>query len=1129
MPERAPFARDEPVPLSADAFGHRDYTETLVSIITDERPPPTVGVFGPWGVGKSTIIGGIQDRLAGGETAFVYFDAWRYEGDSLRRQFLLDAANQLKNDGRLKCSYSPQDELRELHVDTQEIDESLGFSKARLRRAALIGLGFAAITALLVVLGVFKSVLAGNFGQTVLASIAAFTVGTFATLLSQTVVVDANTATVRALRDPDRFAAKFTDLLRALRPQRLVVAIDNLDRCSPESAIEMLSTIKTYLEPAVAGETRPGSSAIETVDKQVVFVVSVDDKALRRHLVAKETERSREEDQLAIRRYVDEYLAKFFSARLPIRAILPDDMRGYIADHLKPLIDARGLKEDQARELVNLVAAGLRRNPRRVKQFNNDLESRLRLLEERESDADGRPPGIDPPVSGDVRMVAKLALIEAEWPEAFERLENHPPLLVKWEEQTETEDEVDWADRDGLSVPRSAEEEARGRQARRDFATFLGQARSIQTDHLRAMLSLKQSPREVGLPGFTEFRAAASGGDRARVAEILSEDTGGDRENLIARLPEILGEELRAADLPAARAIVDVAVSVEALQPFEDARRQIVNRAILTPSLRRELGLLNPAAVLASTDLVSSVNRHHLFQPFVARMVNDELDDGRRRAAGDALAPVSAQLTEEQRSLIHTALDGDGLRNRFSVYRAFAEADPDLIPRSAAEAALHQIEATAEGPTPGEEASLSAHPDALEIATLGLPRSGADLSQRAVAHVLATTRAFAGKAELGAELERAGRLLADLDSVAVDSWNQLAQEPLSNWGAYLAESHRILISFIAEFLPRAASDIQQQVPVNLLDLLFADPGHALSVIEELDPLPEALRPAILDRLVNYASDPSQWQAGITALSKLAGEEGGERIATVFAQLLAAGHLDVAAQLLAAEDSHLQPRIEELAERGASHLQERVNSGESLPVELFESLSQAMSPEQIAALAALIAARLRDGAPANVTELVAALRQRPKSRLRDFIAAHALDLLVGMDSFTPELAPLLGAVCADVPRLESARQAQLATKLSEWLRAHPGQLSLLSQSILTIEALAPEPAKILVEGLLDTERATEDPGVRRELLSAAFHLKGKPNSKAIAAARKRIGELEAGSEVDQEIAAEFAERLGSPSG
>ena len=647
MPRQAPFTRDEPVPLSADAFGHRDYADALVSIITDDSPPPTIGVFGPWGVGKSTIIGGIQDRLSGGEVAFVYFDAWRYEGDSLRRQFLIDAANQLGNDGRLSCSYSPSDELRELHVDTQEIDESLGFSWARLRRAALIGLGFAALAALCFALGLFDSVLEGDFGQAVLASIAAFTIGTFATLLSQTVVVNANTATTRALQDPDRFAAKFADLLRALKPQRLVVAIDNLDRCAPDSAIEMLSTIKTYLEPAVAGETRPASSAIETVDKQVVFVVSVDDQALRRHLVAKETERSREEDTLAIRRYVDEYLAKFFSARLPIRAILPDDMRGYIAHHLKPLIEARDLDPDHARELVNLVGAGLRRNPRRVKQFNNDLESRLRLLEERESAADGRPAGIDPPVSGDVRMIAKLALIETEWPEAFERIEQHPPLLARWEEQTETEDQVDWVDPDSAPASRPAAEEARGRQARRDFATFLSQARSIQTKHLRAMLSLKQSPQEAGLPGFTEFRAAATSGDRAEVEQILAEDNA-ERERLIARLPEIMNEEWRAGDLPAARAVVDAVVSVDALRDSEQVRRAVIEGAIDHPPLREQLGLLDPDAVLATAELLPRRDRQHLFQPFVDRIVNDEVEEERRRSAADALANFAPELTDAQ-------------------------------------------------------------------------------------------------------------------------------------------------------------------------------------------------------------------------------------------------------------------------------------------------------------------------------------------------------------------------------------------------------------------------------------------------------------------------------------------------
>ena len=62
-------------------------------------------------------------------------------------------------------------------------------------------------------------------------------------------------------------------------------------------------------------------------------------------------------------------------------------------------------------------------------------------------------------------MVAKLALIETEWPEAFELLEEHPPLLAKWEQLTETEDEIDW-NSDEILPARDSYEYARGRQAR---------------------------------------------------------------------------------------------------------------------------------------------------------------------------------------------------------------------------------------------------------------------------------------------------------------------------------------------------------------------------------------------------------------------------------------------------------------------------------------------------------------------------------------------------------------------------------------------------------------------------------------------------------------------------------------
>ena len=153
----------------------------------------------------------------------------------------------------------------------------------------------------------------------------------------------------------------------------------------------MLGTIKTYLEPTVAGDSPPRSSARANVDKEVVFVVSVETRHCVGILLTQETSRAGEEEAFELRRYVDEYLAKFFSARLPIRTILPDDMRGYIAAHLKPLVEARGLEEAAEQELVSIVTAGLRHNPRAVKQFSNDLESRLRLLKNASGDRRPQP------------------------------------------------------------------------------------------------------------------------------------------------------------------------------------------------------------------------------------------------------------------------------------------------------------------------------------------------------------------------------------------------------------------------------------------------------------------------------------------------------------------------------------------------------------------------------------------------------------------------------------------------------------------------------------------------------------------------------------------------------------------
>lgn len=1132
MAQRAPFARDEPVRLPDDAFGHRDYTETLVSIVSDDKPPPTVGVFGRWGVGKSTIIGGLQEQLNGGEIAFVYFDAWRYEGDSLRRQFLIDAANQLKNDGHLAGSYSPESKLRELHVDTQKLSESLRFSWTRLRRAMVIGLVFALVAVALALFHVFDRVLSGNFGSQVLASVLAFTIGTFAGLFSQTLVVSPTTVTTRALQDPDRFAQKFAELLAALRRKRVVIAVDNLDRCAPDKAVELLSTIKTYLEPTVAVDASPRSSATKPVDKEVVFVVSVDDQALRRHLLAQETARSRDSDEHVIRRYVDEYLAKFFSARLPIRSILPDDMRGYIAAHLQPLIAARGLGTERGKDLVSIVDAGLRHNPRSVKQFGNDLESRLRLLEERERTQLGRAAGISPAVSGEVCMVAKLALIEFEFPEAFDRLISDPLLLERWEARTESAEEVDWdADPEGAAPPApelSAAEQERRAESRRAFATFLRQARSTQSPHLRALLRLKQSQSEVGLPGYAEFRAAAVGGDRARLESIFGESSDRDPDALVAQLPNILEEELASGYMAGARSVVDAVISLEVLESYEDVQREILTRAVRRPRLREQLSLLNPNAVLGGTALLEPADRANLLDPFVVRLLDDEFDGDQRRSAAEALGKVAGDLTADQSRRIREALS-EPMRTSFALYSPLALAAPELLPAGTAGVALEALSAPARAiPTPEEkDPSLSAHPDAFAVAKMALAKEGErDLQRQALEHVAETFRAHAESAELAEDLDLAAELLEPLQALEPDDWSPLLDQILGSWSAYPRERHARILAFIGEFLPRANAAQQEALPAQIADVLFESPDYAIGLIGTLDPLPTPFREPFLARLNQLAADPDRSTAAVATVIDIAGEEAPRKLADLLVSLLERSELDRAGEVLADHGDLLGPELQPLADQAAPHIVERINSNLGLPPELLRALSERMSDAAMETLAEAMRGQLQAGAGQPSLEAIDQLHDRDAHRLRARFAALVLEALLGLGEIAPPHETLLAAACRNVDELDSEGELRLAGQLASWLRVQPGQAVLLAGNIATIPHLTAEPAKELVEALIEAERQNGDNGTRQQLLDAADAIRGASNTRATKALRKRLTELRQGSDFEQELAARFPDVIHS---
>ena len=77
------------------------YADQLVDTIKNvpTKQAYTIGLYGTWGSGKSTIIQTAKEKLEKDKSSrikMVVYDAWKYSGDSFRRMFLLHLQNELE-------------------------------------------------------------------------------------------------------------------------------------------------------------------------------------------------------------------------------------------------------------------------------------------------------------------------------------------------------------------------------------------------------------------------------------------------------------------------------------------------------------------------------------------------------------------------------------------------------------------------------------------------------------------------------------------------------------------------------------------------------------------------------------------------------------------------------------------------------------------------------------------------------------------------------------------------------------------------------------------------------------------------------------------------------------------------
>ena len=91
--EKKLFLPDDPIKEEGqDAFGHKALVDALYHCVTECEFKINIGLFGKWGVGKTSIVELLQKRLEGkaeNNQIFV-FDAWKHSCSSLSHELILE-------------------------------------------------------------------------------------------------------------------------------------------------------------------------------------------------------------------------------------------------------------------------------------------------------------------------------------------------------------------------------------------------------------------------------------------------------------------------------------------------------------------------------------------------------------------------------------------------------------------------------------------------------------------------------------------------------------------------------------------------------------------------------------------------------------------------------------------------------------------------------------------------------------------------------------------------------------------------------------------------------------------------------------------------------------------------------
>lgn len=463
-------------------FGHEEIAKALFSLIKVCNPPTVLGLYGKWGTGKTTIIeiirGLIEDEKS--DLKVVYFDVWKHDKDSLRRQFILEAALQIAGKGY-------RDSLKKrIELDTTNSEQS-NYKFHWLRAFLVFAFVFTVVFSFLKVfpLQEIQKVLGENVKNEAAAGYAAFLASVLSISLELVKTIFGAMFTKKEvsfhkqkITNGDEFEHEFKEILKETKSKVLFV-FDNLDRVNASNAVTVLATIKSFLE-----------------HEQCVFLVPCDEDSIKRQVEEAYLSNGNADPNEA-REYADEFLRKFFSANLYIPLFDGVELDSYTTELLKK---TKITEFKNNSHLVWLITYSFRSNPRQIKQFINSLVAAIQLIRERTRSGEVKDKKFS---ELDIAFIAKILIIKQKFSKDYEELENK---LSK--------NSYSW--NDFFSEKQSNKNGLR---------EFLEETEYIvpESRDLQFFITYKQSSDEQILPGWTRYLTAALNRDEESAKKVFTE------------------------------------------------------------------------------------------------------------------------------------------------------------------------------------------------------------------------------------------------------------------------------------------------------------------------------------------------------------------------------------------------------------------------------------------------------------------------------------------------------------------------------------------------------------------------------------------------------------------------------